>query len=385
MSEIVFTRKVGDSAVARPQSAGATASATATIASLPASLSNASVGTLLKALVAAQTLRGLTTLETDKGTLMLQTNVPLKVGSELVLQVQSVGAQTRIAILSVDGHPMAEDKVAQVVTAKGTPRPGASAPTTGVSSGGASPEKAVPHSTVVSSLVTPRPGQRVMPPAVKGPLVTTSRNDSIAVHKGPVTPGLILPARVLAAGALTVATKAPSQSSTPTSKAVTSGEILTIRVLGFGAAGTAAPAADIPSCRHRHPTRRHRRSGLHPKRRLCTGRADAPRRPVHHTCGRRRTSRARGSFPPAPSAAKCCSRSWMHTSRLPHSRMHRRQTFTANFCVLAPTGNRCARRQRFSQLRTPCRHRIPTVSCRGPARRSHPPSCPSSPPSNREI
>lgn len=231
MSDIVFTRKIGDGAVARPQSPGAATSATATVANLPASLSDATVGTLIKALVTGQTLRGLTTLQTENGTLTLQTNVPLKVGSELVLQIQSVGTQTRIAILSVDNHPLTGEKRDQVPRPLGQPRTTQAAPPD-------QPKAAATSTSQAASRPLPSVTQPGREPVQRPPVTATDRNatavtvraDAVSEVKGPVTPGLVLPARVIAAGIPAPFMKTPPAGS---AKTLMTGDILTIRVLAL--------------------------------------------------------------------------------------------------------------------------------------------------------
>lgn len=81
--------------------------ATATAAEIPAAVANLSIGTLVTGTVIERGARGLVVLRTDKGTLKLQSPIPLRQGSTVTLQIQSVGAQVQLSILSIDGNPLA--------------------------------------------------------------------------------------------------------------------------------------------------------------------------------------------------------------------------------------------------------------------------------------
>ena len=87
--------------------ATAASSATATAAEIPAAVANLSVGSLVTGTVVERGARGLVLLRTDKGTIKFQSTVPLKPGSTVTLQIQSVGAQVQLSILSIDGNPLA--------------------------------------------------------------------------------------------------------------------------------------------------------------------------------------------------------------------------------------------------------------------------------------
>ncbi|HTI86203.1 MAG TPA: hypothetical protein VL966_06335, partial [Alphaproteobacteria bacterium] len=83
--------------------AGAVATASAAPGSLPPALADITAGTVIAGVVVERG-RGMVVLKTDKGMLPLQTNLALKLGAAVVLEVQSVGAQVRLAIISVDQH-----------------------------------------------------------------------------------------------------------------------------------------------------------------------------------------------------------------------------------------------------------------------------------------
>ena len=69
-------------------------------------LPNLTVGTLITGVVAQQAPRGTAIIKTDKGNLTIQSQVPLKVGNAVIPQMQSVGVQSRVIILSVNGQPI---------------------------------------------------------------------------------------------------------------------------------------------------------------------------------------------------------------------------------------------------------------------------------------
>lgn len=81
-------------------------SASATTSSLPSALGNLSAGNILAGVVVDRG-RGNVILKTDRGLLQLTTSLALKLGSEVLLEVQSVGAQIHFAVVSVDHRPPA--------------------------------------------------------------------------------------------------------------------------------------------------------------------------------------------------------------------------------------------------------------------------------------
>ena len=82
----------------------AISSASAATSSLPAALVNLSTGNILAGVVVERG-RSNVILRTDRGLLQLTTNLALKLGSEVLLEVQSVGAQVRFTVVSVDHRP----------------------------------------------------------------------------------------------------------------------------------------------------------------------------------------------------------------------------------------------------------------------------------------
>ena len=107
MSDILTTRSLSDAAVHRAQAGGgASPTATVLVADGALKLPNQTVGTLINGIVLEKPSRGSFIIQTDKGSLTIQVNVPLQVGSAVVLQLQSVGTQSRVVILSINGHPI---------------------------------------------------------------------------------------------------------------------------------------------------------------------------------------------------------------------------------------------------------------------------------------
>jgi hypothetical protein len=124
--------------------ANAVATASAPAASLPPALANLTVGNMLAGIVIERG-RGSVLLKTDKGLISLLTNMALKLGAEVMLEVQSAGAQLRFAILSVDRRPPG---LAAGEAAQGTP-PSQLMPPSGRGDGSAPP---LPATTARSPL-----------------------------------------------------------------------------------------------------------------------------------------------------------------------------------------------------------------------------------------
>lgn len=80
---------------------------TASAAEIPAAIANLSVGAFVTGTVVERNARGLVVLRTDKGTIKFHTPIAVKQGSVIALQIQSVGAQVQLSILSIDGQPLA--------------------------------------------------------------------------------------------------------------------------------------------------------------------------------------------------------------------------------------------------------------------------------------
>ena len=91
-----------------PASSPSAAAALATISSgaLPAALAQLGVGAMINGVVAQVGPRGQVVIRTDKGAISLQTPLPLRVGAAISLQLQSLGAQSQVMILSIDGQPL---------------------------------------------------------------------------------------------------------------------------------------------------------------------------------------------------------------------------------------------------------------------------------------
>lgn len=231
MSDIIISRKMGEGAVARPQASTATTSTLGTIASAPAGLANAAVGTLIKALVVSQTARGFTTLQTDKGVLTLQTHVPLKSGSEVILQVQTSGPQTLVQILSVDRQPPAAGSAQTLFTAA-VAHPGAEG-------GKTAPAKGTPV-PAAGTRTDPSHGHSRGAP-LAGAQDHAARGAGAGERASPLSVGAVVPGRITVAGSNGIATvvlrtNAPAASGTPLS--LPTGTTLALRVLNVGGTET---------------------------------------------------------------------------------------------------------------------------------------------------
>jgi hypothetical protein len=143
--------------------------ATATAAEIPAAVANLSVGTLVTGTVIERGARGLVVLRTDKGTIKLQSPIPLRQGSTVTLQIQSVGAQVQLSILSIDGNPLA--------TPNGKVAPSAVRP-----DGVLKPANA----EASSARLSPASGG----PAQQTPLGTNATSDGAALRSAPGDRGL---------------------------------------------------------------------------------------------------------------------------------------------------------------------------------------------------
>jgi hypothetical protein len=87
--------------------------APAAVTNLPPGLANLTAGSIINGVVLGRDSRGHTLVRTANGTLSLATSLALTTGSALSLQVQIVGAQMQMVVLSVDQQPVAQgsDKV----------------------------------------------------------------------------------------------------------------------------------------------------------------------------------------------------------------------------------------------------------------------------------
>jgi len=76
----------------------------ATVPSPPVALVELAAGSTVKAEIVALLARGLAEVETDVGNFQIRSNIALKVGAELDLQVLKSGAQVQLAIRGIDNH-----------------------------------------------------------------------------------------------------------------------------------------------------------------------------------------------------------------------------------------------------------------------------------------
>ena len=75
-----------------------------TVPSPPVALAELAAGTNVRAEIVALLQRGLAEVETDFGNFQIRSNIALRVGAELDLQLIKSGAQVQLAIRGVDGH-----------------------------------------------------------------------------------------------------------------------------------------------------------------------------------------------------------------------------------------------------------------------------------------
>lgn len=255
MSDISPTRNLGEKSVSRPQVTSTTAAPTGTVANMPAALNNASIGTLLTALVAAQDARGLTSLQTDKGTLLLQTSLPLKTGSEIVLQLQSAGTQSRFLILSVDNQPVSGPAARAIDHARVAP---AGRTGDGRLTGSISGDRAA---ALIGSAGTSQKGTAATVGTLGGTVtgnITTAPPlglGSKSFVPGSLSAGLVVPARTIGNLTLTRASgqihNAPSGAylASDNPRTIESGGMLTLRILAVASPGTEALAPFVPTAR----------------------------------------------------------------------------------------------------------------------------------------
>ncbi len=79
----------------------------ATVSNPPPALAQAAAGSVLRGTVTGHDEEGRVLLRTDRGTLTLSTRTPLPVGAQVTLQVRATGNQLQVAIVQVDGRPVA--------------------------------------------------------------------------------------------------------------------------------------------------------------------------------------------------------------------------------------------------------------------------------------
>jgi hypothetical protein len=242
MSNILSTRSSGETLVHRPQGGTAAAPvATVVVADASFKLPNLTVGTLITGVVAQQAPRGAVVIKTDKGNLTIQSKIPLKVGNTVILQMQSVGVQSHIIILSVNGQPIGALENQPPGADKGVPT---NAPL------------AVSTKTPSSHSSHPQPRGREVPPMqarsnpTAGPQTNTSANPIAAEAassakmdhgsaRSSLTKGLVLPAQVLE-------TAAPGSGAASSGIGFRTGDMLTVRVLAVTMAGSAQLTPDVP-------------------------------------------------------------------------------------------------------------------------------------------
>ena len=208
MSDIAPLRAaVALGATAAPGAVNATAALT-TIASaaIPTALTQLGIGAVISGIVAERGPRGQVIIRTDKGSLTLQTALALRVGSAVTLQIQSLGAQSQMMILSIDGQPLANQQAGAI--AKQAPPPPLSTPSLSASADQTSPAANAP---AVRSATTP--------PAASAPQ---------ALRAGAVLTGLLTPQAPVPNGS-----PASMPLTTPPAIARSGEDSISVRILGI--------------------------------------------------------------------------------------------------------------------------------------------------------
>ncbi len=137
MSNITLSRTVPASAVVGKTAGSTVATASAAVSNLPPALANLAVTTLIEGVIIERTGKNIVLVRTDQGTLTLHTALLLKPGSEVKLQVQTLGPQMRVVILTIDGKPLTDaGPAARAAAGSAMAQPGpASAASTPVAGG----------------------------------------------------------------------------------------------------------------------------------------------------------------------------------------------------------------------------------------------------------
>jgi len=208
MSDIAPLRAaVALSATAAPGAVNA-APPLATIAggAIPTALTQLGIGAVITGVVAERGPRGQVIMRTDKGSLTLQTALALRVGSAVTVQIQSLGAQSQMMILSVDGQPLASQQAG--VIAKQAPAPPLNTPSLSPSADKASLAASAPAARSVTTPTSP-----AAPQALRAGAVLT----------GLLTPQSPLPGSSLASTPVTI----------PTPIARSGEDSISVRILGI--------------------------------------------------------------------------------------------------------------------------------------------------------
>ena len=102
MSDVALTGILLSRTAAQPAPAGVPAA----VVNLPPELARAAPGSILHATVSGHDGSGHPILKTPQGALTLSTNLSLAAGSQVTLQLRSVGSQLHVSILQIDGRPV---------------------------------------------------------------------------------------------------------------------------------------------------------------------------------------------------------------------------------------------------------------------------------------
>jgi hypothetical protein len=184
---------------------------------IPAALAQLGIGAVINGVVAERGLRGQIVIRTDKGSLNLQSALPMRVGAAVTMQIQSLGAQSQLTILSVDGQAPAGQQAGPAT--KQPPPPAAPGPA-------ASPVKALPAA---------EPALKAASSGLPSALPPTLRT-------GALLTGLVLP-QTPGPNSLPV----PSAPPAPPSGLRREGEPIAVRILGVTPPSSRPAAAPTPT------------------------------------------------------------------------------------------------------------------------------------------
>lgn len=210
--------------VAAGQATTANVVAVLTGGTIPSAIAQLGVGAVVTGVVVERGQRGQVTIRTDKGSITLQTPLALRLGANVTLQIQSLGAQSHAMILSVDGQPLATQIAAM-------PPAMTKAPTAGPGPSAAVVTKDAPHGETSQKLS--------VSPSASAPAM------SVGLRPGAVLTGTLE----------TFETPENSQQTAVSRHEISvgkAGETVEVRVLGVVSQRTPGPAAmtrDAPPLR----------------------------------------------------------------------------------------------------------------------------------------
>ncbi|MEE8515975.1 MAG: hypothetical protein V3T02_04965, partial [Alphaproteobacteria bacterium] len=218
MSDIALSRTLPASAVAGTTAGSTAATASAAVSNLPTAIANLAVSTLIEGVVVERTGKNTVVVRTNNGTLTLHTALLLKPGSEVKLQVQTLGPQMRVVIVAIDGKPLSGAGPAASVTNPSAATVATPEVTTG-------PQPGTGSAGSAPSTQTPGAAPAGAGSAMAG--TATASSPPLTSVNGPLTPGMTVVA--------TVVQPAGAQPWAP-------GPAVLLMAENFTAAGREAPA-----------------------------------------------------------------------------------------------------------------------------------------------